>query len=324
MRDVLLRVVEQYIETAHPVASRSTAAELDVSSATVRAAMAELEALELLSHPHTSAGRVPTERAFRLYAAHLIEHIESLQRVDTELEDASGGVEALLRGAAHALSHATGQLGFFVGRTAERLVLARIHFVRVSSESVMAVLVSTSGVVQTRAFQEAGCDPRTLETASQRLTELVHGLTLAQARARLASAIEIERERSDELWRRVFLLGRAGLQGASEAEVYLGDSQVLLDQPEFEDVDRLRQVHAALAEKERLLHLLERTLDADVIGVVMGEELSALGVERCALVSAGLSGAAGGLGVIGPLRMRYDRVIPAVREASRRVNDYFC
>lgn len=322
MRQVLLSVVREYIDTARPVASRSTAAQLDVSSATVRSAMSELEARELLSHPHTSAGRVPTERAFRLYAAHLIERIESLHSPDAELAS-SGDVEALLRGAAHALSHATGQLGFFVGRAAEQLVLARIRFVRVSSESVMAVLVSTSGAVQTRVFAERGSPERTLETASQRLSELVHGLTLREARTRLASAIQSDLERSDALWRRVFVLGRASLEGRGETEVFMGDSQVLLDQPEFEDIAQLRQVHAALAEKERLLHLLERTLAADVIGVAMGDELRALGVERCALVSTGLGGAAGGLGVIGPLRMRYDRVIPAVREVSRRVNDYF-
>jgi heat-inducible transcriptional repressor len=178
-------------------------------------------------------------------------------------------------------------------------------------------------VVQTRVFQESSCTTRQLEAASERLTELVHGLTLGQARARLARAIEREIERSDALWRRVFLLGRQSLEARGEPEVYLGDSQVLLEQPEFEDVDALRQVHAALAEKERLLNLLERTLEADVIHVAMGDDLSTLGVERCAVVSAGLGGAAGGLGVIGPLRMRYDRVIPAVRDVSRRVNDYF-
>lgn len=323
MRQVLLAVVREYIDTAHPVASRSAAAELEVSSATVRAAMAELEARELLSHPHTSAGRVPTEQAFRLYAAHLIQRLESLRPVDPDLGESGGDVEVLLRSAAHALSHATGQLGFFVGPAAEQLVLARIHFVRVASESVMAVLVSAGGVVQTRVFHESNCKARTLETASERLSELVHGLTLREARARLTAAIEMDLERSDALWRRVFLLGRASLEGRAETEVFLGDAQVLLDQPEFEDVARLRQVHAALAEKERLLHLLERTLEADVIGVAMGDELSTLGIERCAVVSAGLDGAAGGLGVIGPLRMRYDRVIPAVREVSRRVSDYF-
>ncbi len=325
MREVLLAVVGEYIETARPVASRSAAArsELEVSSATVRAAMADLARLELLSQPHTSAGRVPTEAAFRLYVQHLISHAESLQAVDPALDESGGDVEALLRGAANALSHATGQLGFFVGRAAEQLVIARIRFVRVASEAVMAVLISTGGVVQTRVFAERSCELRMLETASERLSELVHGLTLREARARLSAAIEIDLERSDALWRRVFLLGRASLEGRAETEVFLGDSQVLLDQPEFEDIARLRQVHAALAEKERLLHLLERTLEADVIGVAMGDELSALGIERCAVVSAGLEGAAGGLGVIGPLRMRYDRVIPAVREVSRRVSDYF-
>jgi len=326
LRDVLLAVVEEYIETARPVASRSAAVRsgLAVSSATVRSAMADLAQLELLTQPHTSAGRVPTEAAFRLYVQHLISHAESVQAVGPALGEAGGDAEALLRGAAHALSHATGQLGFFVGQAAEQLVIARIRFVRVASEAVMAVLISTGGVVQTRVFHERGCSGRTLETASERLSELVNGLTLRQARARVASAVELERERSDEMWRRVFSLGREGLAHADQTEVYLGDAQVLLDQPEFEDVEQLRQVHAALTEKERLLRLLERTLEADVIGVAIGADLHTLGVERCAVISAGLGAAGGGIGVIGPVRMRYDRVIPAVRDVSRRVSHYFC
>lgn len=328
MRDILLAVVEQYIETAQPVASRSTAdrAGLDVSSATVRATMSELTDRDLLAQPHVSAGRVPTERAFRFYVQHLIEHADALEPLDSELDEAEADLEGVLRSAAFALSRATGQLGFFVGAAGDQLVISQIRFLRVSSESVLALIVSQSGLVQSRVFRDGGSDSRLLDQASARLSELVSGLTLRQARVRLRSSIEFEREQSNAVWRYAFALGRLGLARAEEAQLYLGDQRALLDHPEFTDVDRLRGLHAALAQKEHMLRLLERTLQADVINVAIGAELRTLGVEHCALVTAPLSSfpGSGGFGVIGPLRMRYDRIIPTVRAVSRRVGDYFC
>lgn len=331
MRDILVAVLEEYIETARPVASRSAVARsgLDISSATARGAMGELAELELLMQPHTSAGRVPTEAAFRLYVDALMQRgldSEVDAPAPAEMDPAwSGDLDELIRGAAQDLSLSTGQLGFFIGAPADRLVIRQLHFVRVSTETVMALLVSTTGLVQSRLVRESESDARTLERVSARLGELVAGLTLLEARTRLASVIEEVRAQGDALWRKVFELGQAGFVRAGEAEVYLGSQQLLLEQPEFSHVENLRDVLAMLDERERMMQLIEQTLQAEVVNVAIGAELGELGVTGCALVTASLGAPppAGGLGVIGPVRMRYDRVIPAVQKVSKRISDYF-
>jgi heat-inducible transcriptional repressor len=332
LRRVLVAILEAYVESAQPVASKLVVrrAKLGLSSATVRAQMAELTELGLLAQPHTSAGRVPTDRAFRLYVDGLLAELPraalrpASAGVDRALADTAGDAEELLRRATRLLSDATGQLGFVLAAPPESLRLRHVSFVRLSSERVLALLVSEHGVVQTRVFQESESDRRMLERISARLTEFVAGLTLAEARTRLAEAIEEARARRDALWRRVVVLGHAGLAAATEAEFYVGDTGVLLVQPEFSDLERLREVLAVLTEKERMMGLLDKLLRARALQVAIGTELDVPEIRECAVITAPLGASAplGGLGVIGPVRMRYDRVIPLVRELSGLVSHY--
>lgn len=329
---ILFAVVREHIETAQPVASRSTARRsgLRLSPASVRTAMAELSERGYLSQPHVSAGRVPTDQAYRLYVDALLggppsrlsdPEGESLLDLPGE-GDLSGELE-LMQHAADLLSRVTGQVGFYLGRPAEETVLERLQFTRVSGERVLALLVSRTRVIQTRLIEDSDCDARMLEKVSAGLSEIVCGLTLSEARARLASTIELERAASDELRRKIFVLGWEGLARAAEAEWYLGDRQALLRQPEFADVARLRELLVALEEKERMVRLLDQLLQARAI-VAIGSELADPGVRSCSLVALplGASPYGGGLGVIGPVRMPYDRVISAVRYVSERVSHH--
>ena len=216
-------------------------------------------------------------------------------------------------------------MGFYLGRPAEQTVLERIHFTRVSSERVLALLVSRSRVVQTRLIEEGDCDTRALERISAQLSELVSGLTPAEARSRLAQAIEADRAQTHALQRKALVLGWEGLARASEVDWYVGDRHGLLEQPEFTDLERLRGLLAALEEKERMMRLLDKVLQAHTI-VAIGAELDDPDVKQCSLVAVplGVSPDSGGLGVIGPTRMPYDRVISAVRYVSDRVSHYLC
>ena len=328
MREVVLRVLEEYIESALPVASASVArrSKSSVSPATVRATMGELTEMGLLSQPHSSAGRIPTDRAFRLYVNHLMGRTPQAPSLPPGMDDTltkpAGDVEDFMRRTADLLSQATGQLGFLLSQVPDQLPLQHVHFVRVTSERLMVLLVTQGGGVQTRIIDEPDSDQRTLDAASTRLSELVAGCTLAQARARLASTIERERERSDALWRKAFSLGRASLSPQREAELYVGDKNLLLAHPEYSDLNRLRQVLGALEEKERMMRLLDKIVHADVPSVVIGTELEDPGIQACAVVTAPLGDlpVCGGLGVIGPVRMRYARVIPIVRYVSEHVS----
>lgn len=326
-RGVLSCVLEEYVRSAEPVASRSVASRMRVSPATARSVMHELAQLGLLDQPHTSAGRVPTPRAFRLYVDRLMHESPwptlAQSRADSRLAETEG-TDELLRQAVDVLSESTGQLGFFLAGQPERFLLRSVSFVRLSSERVMTLLVSERGVVQTRVLEERESDQRALEEISIRLTELVTGFTLVQARARLASAIERERELSDALSRKAIELGVVGLARGDEGELYVADRNYLLGQPEFRDAERLGEVLHALEEKRRMMRLLDDILRADVLQVVIGAELAEPGMAECALITApfGAAPALGGIGVIGPVRMAYDRVIPIVRGVSEMIGSY--
>ena len=327
LAEVLLAVLRGYVESGQPIGSREALDQggLTVSGATVRSAMAELMELGLLEQPHTSAGRVPTDAAFRLWVEQLLHDplaTGALPRgLARELDPMRFAPEASRRRAADVLTAVTGQLGFCLSLEGERLRLAQLRFVRVSSDRVMAVLVAEGGAVRTRILEERESDARKLDRISAALSRLVAGLSLEEARARLELEIEGDRAQSDALWRKLLALGRLGLDVALEAELYVGDKTRLFDQPEFEDGQRLRELLRALDEKERMLALLDKVLERGELRVVIGDELGDPCVARCAVVAEPVGGAPAraGLGVIGPVRMRYDRVIPVVRYVSGRL-----
>jgi heat-inducible transcriptional repressor len=326
---VLRAVIEQYIETAQPVSSGQVyrTCDLGVSPATIRNEMVRLTELGLLSQPHTSAGRVPTEAAFRRYVDELLTRDDSFEVAPglvSALAESSGEVGALLRSAADLLSASTGQLGFFLAAGPDHVIVRHARLVRLSAERVMALVVSERGVVQSRILEESETPPRELERIGERLSEFIAGSTLSEARARLARALEEDRTRGDRLWRKVLALGTISFQGLSEVSLYVGDRAHLLDLPEFAHVERLRELLSAIEEKERMVQLLDRVLEAQVREVRIGAEIGDPEMRACALVTApfGDSPALGGLGVLGPVRMPYGRVIPLVRSLSLHVNRY--
>jgi heat-inducible transcriptional repressor len=320
LAEVLLAVLRGYVESGQPVGSREALDQggLAVSGATVRSAMAELMELGLLEQPHTSAGRVPTDAAFRLWVDQLLHDRRAAAGVPRGL--AREPLESLRR-AVDVLTEVTGQLGFGLALEGERMRLAELRFVRVSSEKVMALLIAEGGNVRTCIVDERAADARKLDRASAALSRLVAGLSLEEARARLEREIEGDHAQRDALWRKLVALGRMGLDVALEAELYVGDKTRLFDQPEFEDAQRLRELLRALDEKEGMLALLDKVLERGELRVVIGDELGDPRVARCAVVAEPIGCAPGraGLGVIGPVRMRYDRVIPVVRYVSGRL-----
>jgi len=326
--EVLLAVLRGYVESGQPVGSRGALdlGGLPISPASVRSAMVELMELGLLEQPHTSAGRVPTDAAFRLWVEQLRREPRSDARVPARL--ARGLAEprdssaAALQHAADLLTEATGQLGFSLAVESDELRLVQVHFVRVSSERVTALLVSDAGAVRTRLLDERDTDQRRLDRMSAELSRLVAGLTLEEARARLSDEIDGDRQRRDALWRETLALGARGLEAGAPAaaELYVGDRSRLLDQPEFADGERLREVLRALEEKQRMLGLLDKLISAGGVRVAIGQELGDPGVARCAVVAEQLGPLPlRGLGVIGPVRMRYDRIIPMVRYVSSKL-----
>ncbi len=332
-QSVLRALVASYIGAAAPVGSSTLANLLSapLSSASVRNTLAELSSLGLIAKPHASAGRVPTEAGMRHFVDHLLDpgEVEQYERrsLDRSFDDVSA--DDAMQLASRVLSDHTHQLGFVVAPRLERLILTQVSFVRLSTERVLAVLVDAAGHAHQRVLESlpdsGGIDQAELDRISAALLERVAGRTLREAHERLEREVRSLRNRAGRLLDRALLLGlraaEAAMDAPSESDLVIATRLALLGQPEFSDPERVRELFAALERGERLVDLLDELLEGEGVSVALGEELDSQGLSGCAVVAAPYGDAAGMLGVIGPTRMDYARIIPLVGYCSRLVTD---
>ncbi|MCZ6784683.1 MAG: heat-inducible transcriptional repressor HrcA [Proteobacteria bacterium] len=325
---VLRAVVTGYVGEAAPVGSASISYLLPVSlsSASIRNTMAELSELGLIEQPHKSAGRVPTAQGLRQFVDHLMGPAELAPYDRRSLDHSFGEVEA--RAAVHLtselLSHHTGQLGFVTSPRLERVELRHVSLVRLSSEKLLVVLVSKTGQPHQRVISDPGSgDQAELDRVAALLNERVVGRTLPQLRAVLVQEMHDLRAEANTLIRRALALGLLAVEatGDDPADLVIVTRLALLGQPEFHDPERLRELFEVIEARGFLVELLDQLLRGDV-SVAFGEELDDPGLRRCAVVLAPYGGDVpplGAVGVIGPSRMNYGRVIPLVGYCSQLI-----
>lgn len=329
---VLRALVSAYVAEAGPVASETLRVLMPValSSASVRNTLGELDARGLVEKPHRSAGRVPTEQGLRLYLDRLLGpgRLGPWERRELAgaLEESGGDV---VRGASELLSERTRQLGFVVAPRLDRLVLRHVTLVRLSADRVLAVLVSSAGTVYQRAIEEPGeGDQRELERLAQMLNERAAGRTLAEVRRLLEAEAGALRSRAHRLAQRALRLGAlVDAPEVAEGDLVIASRRALLEQPELRDPERIRQLFEAVEAKERVLEMLDRVLRDRGVRVTLGAEMADPDLRSFALVTAPYGDAGhplGVLGVIGPSRMNYARVIPFVDCLSRLVTEQLC
>jgi heat-inducible transcriptional repressor len=324
--NVLRAVVQCFVGDATPVASDTIAALLPMhlSPQSVRNSLAELEELGLVEKPHRSAGRVPTPRGLRAYVDQLlaVRELGSYERrdVDGRLEEGA----SLDESASRLLSERTRLLGFVVPPRLEEVVLRHLSFARLSSERVLAVLVSESGRTHRRVIEHPGSgDQPELDRMAATLCERLAGSTLREIRSRLVAEAAALRTRADLLLERL-VRDLPLAADASEQDVVIATRLALLDQPEFRDPARFRALLRAVEDKERLLGLLDQIQGVRGVRVAFGAELGEQELDGLAFVAAryGRPGALSGtLGVIGPGRMDFARVIPLVRYVSQFLSE---
>lgn len=329
---VLRAIVARYVGDAAPVGSRSVSHVLPVSlsAASIRNTMAELAELGLVEKPHASAGRVPTELGMRVFLAGLPPRgLEDFERRDLA---AGMGAEpdpgSLMRVASRLLSERTRQLGFVVVPRVEELRLRHVTLVRLSTSRVLAVLVAETGETLRRVVEdeESGPQPE-LDRLAAALNERLVGRTLAELRDALAREVTALRSRAESVLERAVHLAWRALQaqdegqGAAQGDLVIATWLALLDQPEFRDATRVKELLAAIETRQALLQVVERVLGAGRVTVALGEELGEPGLRQLALVAApyGSGVAPGVLGVIGPWRMDYARVMALVGYLSELV-----
>jgi len=332
---VLRAIVQAYVGNAAPIGSETLTHLLPIklSSASIRTTLAELAALDLVEKPHASSGRVPTEQGLRLFVNELMarDQLDASKVNSYEMRNITHSVDeadpdSLVTVTSQLLSECTRQLGFVVRPRLERIVLSRISLVRLSAERVLVVLVSETGGVHRRVIDgDEFWDQRELDRMATLLNERIAGRTLVEVRLVLVREAERLRDRTGELLAQAIELGRRAVAvGGDSVDLVIENHLALLDQPEFHDSQRIRDLFGALETKERLLEVLDQMLESSGVRVLFGDEVDEPGLHRCALVASHYGGEAaplGMLGVIGPVRMDYSRVIPLVDYLSQVITD---
>jgi heat-inducible transcriptional repressor len=330
-RQILYAAISEYVATGEPVGSRTLAKKygLDLSPATIRNVLADLEDLGYLAQPHTSAGRVPTDRAFRLFIDALMElrnpSAEDRERIRARLDEMAPG-QNLHRETGRLLSDLTGTAAVVVAPRAESLKLKHLRFVRTTPGELLAVLVMSNGTVQNRFLRAQVEDPELLRIHNL-LDDVTEGRSLGELRDFFARRLASENVQADVLRRQAYTLGSEVVREiASEgADIFIEGQSRLLERPEFAGGDGLRSVMAALEEREQLIRLLDQTIDASGSSVVVGSEAGQIGAGQLAIVGASFlehGKPVGTLGVIGPTRMDYPSVVPLVRATADAVTAF--
>jgi heat-inducible transcriptional repressor len=331
-RRVLGAIVRDYIQSGEPVGSHAIARrpEMDVSSATVRAVMADLEELGYLEKPHTSAGRIPTPQGFRYYVDALLRVKpplpEEREQIERRAHEASAQVDGLMTAASRVLHSLTHHAGVVVAPRPQSERLQRIEFLQLREGRVLAVLVSRSGAVRNRLLVQAQpTSAAELERSANYLNSLIADLTLGEAQARLRTELERDRRELDELKARALALGAQAVQLEQPVVHIEGQASLLEEKALTQDLVKMRALFQALEEKESLLRVLDRTLEAEELRIFIGAESGIVTPDLAAdlsIVAAPyrLKGeVVGALGVIGPTRMDYSRVVPLVELTARTI-----
>lgn len=326
-RRVLSAIVRDYIQGGEPVGSHAIArrADVDVSSATVRAVMADLEELGFLEKPHTSAGRVPTAHGYRYYVDALLRLKPPLPEEREEIErqtQEAAHVEGMMAAASRVLHSLTRHAGVVAAPRPQAERLSRVEFVQLREGRVLAVLVSRSGAVRNRVLSLLRpISPAELDQAANYLNSLVEDLTLAEAFARVKAEQKKDLEELGQLKAHALSLGVQAVQIEGAQVRIEGQASLLDDKAIAHDVAKIRALVHALEGKDQLLQVLDQTLDAQELRIFIGAE-SGIVEPDLAIVAAPyrLKGeVVGALGVIGPVRMDYSRVAPLVEFTARTV-----
>jgi heat-inducible transcriptional repressor len=327
---ILDTIVQVYIERAEPAGSSAVAArsKLGVSSATVRNAMSDLEARGYLFHTHTSSGRIPTDLAYRVYVDRLMRHAPPSERDRERLESevaalgSGGAIEEILRRAAQVLGVLTQELGVAVAPALDRAILERLELVRVSSERLLVVLTLESAIVRTIFLEvPSAVAPEVVEDVARILNERLSGLPLGEIRSTMGDRLRDVGAGGQRVLLNVFIAQREEVfEPQPDESLVLGSAKPLAEQPEFASNGRMRELLELTERRDLLKRALEDHRKRGLT-ITIGTENTDPKLAEFTLVTAAYrqGDLTGMLGVMGPTRMPYDKIIGLVQHTSRLV-----
>ncbi len=324
-REIFRMIVDAYVETGEPVGSRTLSRRLGhLSPATIRNVMSDLEEVGLLFAPHTSAGRLPTELGLRLFVDGLMEvgglTADEREAIDGQCGATGRSLPDMLEQASMLLSGLSRCAGLVMAPKTER-PLKHIEFVHLAPGRALVVLVTEGGMVENRLIDvPIGLPMSTLVEATNYLTARLVGRTLGMARENIFAELNAQRAELDELTRKVVEAGLAtwsdGGKSDSSALIVRGQAHLLDDIQEAGDLERLRALFSALETKEQLLKLLDAADQAEGVQIFIGAQSELFGLAGCSAVISPYRDSqrqlVGAVGVIGPSRLNYARIIPMV------------
>ena len=335
-REIFRRIVDSYLATGEPVGSRhlSRLLPMALSPASVRNVMQDLEELGLVFAPHTSAGRLPTHLGLRFFVDALLEVGDvgeaERRRIEADLRAASRGrtLESALTEATSLLSGLTRGAGVVV-TSKDNARLKHVEFVRLEPERALAILVGEDGSVENRVVMTPpGLPPSALVEAGNYLNSRIRGRTLAEARGEIEGERRLAQGELDHLTERLVdagLAGWAGLQGETRQLIVRGQANLLEDLHALDDLERIRLLFADLETKTDVIDLLNRAETGEGVRIFIGAENKLFSLSGSSMVAApfrdGGGRIVGVLGIIGPTRLNYARVVPMVDYTARVVSE---
>jgi len=329
-QNILEAIVEDYISSAEPVGSRAITRRhnFNLSPASVRNVMADLEEMGLLCSPHTSAGRIPTEKGFQYYIDSLLQvrdlSAKEKERLQSNYRFQSMKMEDIMQEVGQVLSGLSKYAGLVMDPKFASTVFRQIEFIRLSQGRLLVIYVSESGLVQNKVIE---ADPeltaQQLEQISNYLNDELTGLSIQEIRAKLNKELKEDRIRYDRMKRQALSLSCAALQEEVQDQVYVSGTSLMLEQPEFSTPEQMKRLIQTLESKSVLIDLLDRSQNAEGVQIFIGSNSSHIDLGGCSLITSTFSnrkGAVGSLGVIGPVRMDYSQVIPIVDFTAQLVS----
>lgn len=319
-KQILKAVVVNYTRTAEPVGSRTVARcfRIGLSSATIRNEMADLEEMGYLEQPHTSAGRIPSDKGYRYYVDNLMEEIELNPKEEKAIKDLLNAekmreIEKIILNAARVLSLSTNYTALIMGPQFKKAAFKQMRILPLNEKQGLVVLITDTGFIKNKIIDlPYTLSPGELHQVVNYLNHKLYGLTIDQVTTSLINELKRDLFRRLEILEQAFLLLEESLKEEEQVRVYLGGTTNILNQPEFKDVEKVRRLFSLFEQEALLSHLLEKSSDAQQVTVNIGQENMLQDIHECTLVTATYSiqdKTLGTVGILGPTRMEYSRVI---------------
>ena len=328
--NILHAVINEYIFTGEPVGSRTISKKynVDLSPASIRNIMADLEEMGFLHQPHTSAGRIPTDEGWRYYVDCILKvrklTKQEKETIESGYQPLSLEITDVMKETSLLLSKISRYTGIVLAPKFDNSIFKHIEFIKLNKEQILAIFVSKAGAIHNRVIEtEENLSQDELYKFTRYLNQILTNLTLREVREKIIDEMKKESNMYNRLLSRALKLSQKVFGNYSEDDIYIGGKCNIFDCPEFYDVEKMKTILRAFEEKSILIKLLDKAMGADGIQIFIGTESQFQEMEGCSIVISPYTWkdyALGTLGVIGPTRMNYCDIVPIVDYTAKMVS----